>query len=281
MRTLLLTAAAVLIAWPAQAHDFWLQPRSFHLPGPGLAPTSMQIGHGDDRETWAVRPERIVQFRALGPTGPVDLRPMVRAGAADQRVALTTPGLHVLAYESNAIPSTLPAKRFNDYLREEGLTPALQAREREGRAQTPGREIYSRRAKALVMVGAETRRPQPHVTAPVGLTLEIVPERDPYTLPSGEPLPVRVVYQGQPLPGALIKLTDLNRDEKPVEVLVTDRSGRASFRPRQDGDWLLTVVWTRPLVGDPRAEWETVFSSLTFGSSRARERRVDADAGSM
>jgi hypothetical protein len=240
----------------------------------------MQIGHGDDREGWAVRPERIVQFRALGQPARSTSAPMVRAGRGGPARRLAS-AASTSRLREHAIPSTLPAKRFDDYLREEGLTPALQAREREGRAQTPGREIYSRRAKALVMVGAETRRPQPHVTAPVGLTLEIVPERDPYTLPSGEPLPVRVVYQGQPLPGALIKLTDLNRDEKPVEVLVTDRSGRASFRPRQDGDWLLTVVWTRPLVGDLVLNGETVFSSLTFGSSGARERRVAADAGPM
>jgi hypothetical protein len=40
------------------------------------------------------------------------------------------------------------------------------------------------------------------------------------------------------------------------------------FRPRQDGEWLLNVVWTRPLVGDPRGDWDTVFSSLTFGYPR-------------
>ena len=38
-----------------------------------------------------------------------------------------------------------------------------------------------------------------------------------------------------------------------------------SFRPRRDGEWLLNVVWTRPLTGDRGADFDTVFSSLTFG----------------
>lgn len=264
MRKLLLTAL-VALAWPAQAHDFWVQPRSFRLAAPGALPTTIQIGHGDDREAWDVKPERIVRFAAVGPAGVVDLRPRVRPGARDQALALNTPGLHVLTFESNSIPNELPAVRFNDYLTEEGLTPALQLRERSRRMQAPGRELYSRRAKALVQVGPPGTRPQPHVTAPLGLTLEIVPERNPYALRPGEPLPVRVFYQGRPLAGALVKLTDLGRDEKPLEARRTDASGRALFRPRRDGIWLLNVVWTRPLAGDPRADFDTVFSSLTFG----------------
>lgn len=264
MRIPLLTLAALALAWPVQAHDFWLQPLRFRLPAPGIAPTSVQIGHGDSREAWAVKADRVVMLRGVGPDGATDLRASVRAGPGPQLLPLRAPGVHVIALETSPIPSVLPALRFNDYLREEGLTPALQARQRTGRMKATGRELYSRRAKTLVQVGTTTD-PQPHVTRPMGLTLEIVPEIDPYALAPGRGLPVRVLYQGRALPGALVKLTDLGRDEKPVEVHRTDRAGRAVFHPRRDGEWLLNVVWTRPLAGDPNAEFETTFSSLTFG----------------
>jgi hypothetical protein len=104
-----LLAAALAFAWPVQAHDFWLQPRGFRLAAPGVLPTSVQIGHGDDREAWAVKPDRIVQFRSVGPTGATDLRPLVRAGTQDQRLPLASPGLHVLVMETNPIPNELPA----------------------------------------------------------------------------------------------------------------------------------------------------------------------------
>lgn len=265
MRRVLLASIAVLSAGPVLAHDLWLQPRSFHQPAPGPVATSIQIGHGDDRETWAVRPERIVRFTVNGPSGTMDVRPLVRAGAGDQRLPASAPGLHVFAYQSNAITSTLPAVRFNAYLLEEGLTPALQARERAGQSQVGGRELYSRRAKTLVQVGPVAAGDDGRATAPLGLTLEIVPERNPYALRPGEPVPVRVLYEGRPLPGALVKLTDLNSDAKPLQTLRTDAKGRAVFTPGRAGAWLLNVVWTKPLSGDPRADWETVFSSLTFG----------------
>lgn len=269
-RTLPALAALLATALPAAAHDFWIQPAAFRLSVPGVAPMTFQIGHGAAREAWSVKPARVVQFHSVSATGALDLRPIVRDGDAPMRTPLPA-GRQLIVFESNPIPNTLPAERFNAYLEEEGLTPAIELRRRTRAADSPGREIYSRRAKSLVQVGA-VRGAQPHVTRPVGLTLEIVPERDPYTLRRGEALPVRVWYQGQPLAGALVKLTDLGADERPLAVQRTDANGRASFRPTPDRDWLLNVVWTRPLAGDNRADFDTVFSSLSFGYPRPASR---------
>jgi uncharacterized GH25 family protein len=67
------------------------------------------------------------------------------------------------------------------------------------------------------------------------------------------------------LPGALVKLTDLANDEKPAATAVTDRHGRAAFRMPSTGRWLVNVVWSKPIVGHRWAEYDTTFSSLTFG----------------
>ena len=77
----------------------------------------------------------------------------------------------MLAIHSAHAVSDLPAVRFNEYLKEEGLVPAQRLRAQAGRTNAPGREIYSRRAKALVQVGAPIDN-QRHVTQPIGLTLE-------------------------------------------------------------------------------------------------------------
>ena len=45
---------------------------------------------------------------------------------------------------------------------------------------------------------------------------------------------------------------------------VTDGQGRARF-PMRPGAWMLNVVWSNPSERDPRADFETIFSSLTFG----------------
>ena len=97
------------------------------------------------------------------------------------------------------------------------------------------------------------------------LPLEIVPEESPYATPRSETLPVRVIYAGHPLAGALVKLTDLKQDASPLEVHMTDQHGRATFTMPSSGTWLLNVIWTKAPPTTDDADFETIFSSLSFG----------------
>lgn len=266
IRILLLAAAGVSCAGAAFAHDLWLQPSRFWVAPRAATPVAIFVGHGKDRGAWGVSSDRVVVLRSIGPGGAVDHLSTIRGRTAAEipALSLTTPGTHVLALQSTHASSELPAGRFNDYLKEEGLTPAITARARTRSNRGKGREIYSRRAKALVQVGPRGGA-QRHVTRPIGMTLEIVPEQDPYSPTRPELLPVRVLYEGRPLPGALVKFTNLDADAKPVATAITDRRGAAAFRVPRTGSWLLNVVWTKPIKGDPRGEFDTTFSSLTFG----------------
>lgn len=256
--------ASALIASSAMAHDLWLQPQTFRIRTEAAVPTTVFVGHGSDRQRWGVERDRVVRLRSIGPSGAVDHRPTLRPASLSQDfpIQLREPGVHILMMESGYAESTLPALRFNDYLKQEGLTPAITARAKARAQNSPGSEIYSRRAKTLIKVGDSTA-PQPQVTTPIGMTLEIVPERNPFELKAGERLPVRVLFEGKPLAGALIKMTNLDDDKQPVETALTDRLGRASFRRQAGGKWLLNVVWTKALTGQA-ADFDTTFSSLTF-----------------
>ena len=172
-------------------------------------------------------------------------------------------GTQVVALSTDRAATQLPALRFNDYLRAEGLSPAIAWRQRTGTTNAPGREVYSRRAKLLVRAGAGGRV-NAWVTRPLGLRLEIVPRVDPTQLPGRGALPVRVFYAGRPLPGALVKLTDLSADATPVATAVTDASGSATFLVPRAGQWLLNTIWTQP-IADGVADFDTTFSSLAFG----------------
>jgi uncharacterized GH25 family protein len=114
-------------------------------------------------------------------------------------------------------------------------------------------------------VGPAAASAQTQVTRPLGLPLEIVPEQSPYAEPRSATLPVRVIYEGHPLAGALVKLTRLESDATPFETHVTDRSGRAVFAMPHNGTWLLNVIWTKPQPKTAETDYETVFSSLSFG----------------
>ena len=267
MRFLFANLSLVLMATSATAHDFWLQPKSFESSPGVVVPFTIQVGHGDDRDRWKVDRNRILLMKSVGPTGQVDLRKTLgQAGdEADIAPAFAKKGLYVVAMETNHAVSDLPADRFTDYATTEGLTLILDHRVKTGTTGDNGREIYSRRAKALIRVGGNKGRPDPRATRPIGLTLEIIPEKDPYVLGKSRNLPIRVIYEGKRLAGATVKLSNLESDKKPIAVIKTDKWGRAVFHIPKNGTWLLNVVWTKPISGRPNADFDTIFSSLTFG----------------
>jgi uncharacterized GH25 family protein len=268
-----LGALSCLLPGLACAHDYWLQPQDFWVAPSSADALSIQVGHGPLRQAWPVNPERVVLFRSLSAAGEVDRRGELRPGPTgrESRLTFKTPGIQMLIFQSTPAFSDLPALRFNAYAQEEGLTPALQWRQAHGQAERPGRELYSRRAKALVRVG-DPAGPDALVTRPTGLSLEIVPDQNPYTLPPNAPLPVRIYFEGKPLAGATVKLTNLEFDNRPLAVRQSDQDGRTQFQIPRRGTWLINVIWTKPTPGDPRADFETTFSSLTFGYPAAPAR---------
>jgi len=252
-----------------EAHDFWLQPSEYWIEPDTLDSMTLQVGHGPFRQRSPIPLRRITRFQAIAPNGmAVDVHQRLRLGqgAEDGDFRLNDPGTYVLVLQTDDGAQThLPAIRFNDYLKVEGLTPALEQRARLQRMDADGSERYSRCAKSIVQVGQPRAGLQGQVDKPVGLPLEIVPEANPYGTKRPATFPVRVLYAGHALAGALVKLTNLANDASPFEVRLTDRDGRASFTMPNAGAWLLNVIWTKPLPRSEETDFETVFSSLSFG----------------
>jgi uncharacterized GH25 family protein len=251
------------------AHDFWLQPSEYWMAPDALTPLTLQVGHGPFRQRSPIPARRITRFQAISPTGAIiELHEHLQLGQAaeDGDFRFKSPGAYVLVLQTDDRAQThLSSIRFNDYLRAEGLTPALEQRTRLHRMDADGSERYSRCAKSLVQVGPPGAGSQGEVSKPIGLPLEIVPEVNPYGVPRAPILPVRVIFAGQPLSGALIKLTNLENDALPLEVHLTDHDGRASFAMPSSGTWLLNVIWTKALPRSEETDFATVFSSLSFG----------------
>ncbi len=268
-------ALALALGAPAlaAAHDFWIQPAAYWLAPGGTTAMSILVGHGPAREKSLIGADRITRFESDGPTGRTDRRAELRLGSAaeDTQMHFQKSGEYLLALETNQTQSELPGLRFTDYIKAEGLAPAIEMRKRTRTTDAPGREVYSRRAKALIQVGDPSA--QSVATRRLGLSLEIVPEVDPYSPSAGEDLPVRIYYEGRPLVGALVKLNNLDFDARPIATHLTDQAGRAFFRVPHIGNWQLNVIWTKPIKGDAKADFETTFSSLTFGFPRNPQPR--------
>jgi uncharacterized GH25 family protein len=100
---------------------------------------------------------------------------------------------------------------------------------------------------------------------PVGLALELVPERDPFSPPEDR-VAMRLLFAGGPLEGALVVATRKDADHadrtQVVTRLRTDRNGRVVL-PIGRGVWLIKAVHMVRAT-EPGADWESVWTSLTF-----------------
>jgi hypothetical protein len=265
-------------AGAAEAHDFWIQPSGVaHAPGDTVT-LALMVGHGDERQQSPIAPRRIRRFDAVAPDGR--WMPVV-----DRVFRPDSPGVHALVLQTDSsAQSHLPAPLFNAYLYVDGLRAVQAHRERYRLHGEPGAERYSRVAKALVEVGAPAHGARAGCAAGgpaeacggnairvFGLPLELVPERSPFGGGERLQLPVRVLYKGQPLPGSLVKLTDLARDDEPVAAARADGQGRVEFTVPRRGNWLLNVVWSEPVQRGDGIDYETVFSSLVWDNSARDE----------
>ena len=261
-RAVVVLLIALCFSRDGAAHAFWVQPGDFWLNPHGTLSLTLQVGDGLSRQLSPIPPDRITRFEAIAPAGDAQ---DLRSGA----IRPAQPGVYVVVLETdNRAYSHQSAMRFNDYLETEGLTPVIAYRERTHRMHVDGFERYSRAAKSIVAVGPRNRQASEQVLRPFGLRLEIVPVSSPYATPRPAQFPVRVLYDGQPLPGALVKLMNLDRNLTVADQQRTSAAGIATFAMPPGGSWLMSVVWTKPLTNASDADYETTFSSLTFGVPR-------------
>lgn len=271
MRIIIISVSILLFSLlqsSAHAHDFWLSPSVFHNEkAPAKVPVKFLVGHADQVDSWTLNWDRIVALRAYSEGGFSDqLGGIVSNNALNQGLAMVSldqSGTHVIGFESYHSISVLEGKKFNSYVEKEGLNAIAKDRISKRQENAPGRELYSRKAKTLVQVGDNFSE---NVTTPIGHTLEIVPLTNPYSLNEGEVLKVQILFRGQALANALIDLSPLgtaSSDE--VQAQRSDEKGIASFPLSRKGSWKLNVIWGVPNPGNNKAEYETYFSSLTYG----------------
>ncbi len=241
------------------AHDMWIEPTTFS-PEPGqMVGVRLRVGQdllGDPLPRDAAL---INQFVVEDVTGR---KPVVGRHGADPAgfLRVATQGLFVIGYRSNPSVVELTADKFNQYVKEEGLDAVAALRAQRNQTGDSTRERFSRCAKSLMLSGSPNEE---QGDRPLGFTLELVAERNPYILRADEDLPIRLTYENRPLAGALV--VAMNR-RNPAEKLTarTDSAGRVRFRLQRDGLWLIKAVHTIPAATGSNAEWESFWASLTF-----------------
>jgi len=254
------TLCLLALAGTATAHDFWIEPSNFR-PAPGeLIRVGLRVGEHFKGEAVPRNPQKIERLVLAGADG---VQPIAGQDGIDPAgvTKAEQPGLYVIGFRSKRSSIELEAEKFEAYLKEEGLGRISEMRAKRGETNKPGREVYSRAAKALMEVGEAASVGFDRV---LGFTFEIVPMNNPYALKDGTgDLRVQLLFEGKPAEG--IEVFAMNQSE-PSALLKgrSDKDGRATFRLSKSGIWMVKAIQMVPAPADVDADWESIWASLTF-----------------
>lgn len=212
--------------------------------------------------------KELKNFHYLPNGSKVDLSDKLSMNKGDSiRLPLQAEGTHMVVFNSTNSHIELEAVKFNDYLKEDGLTTAILYREKNGENDKMGKEYYQRSVKTIIQVGNEKTDA---CIQPTGLPLDIIPSENPYASPGMAPketLPMvrfRVLFKGKSLANWLVKTW--YRDEKgtmQMQEYRTNNRGIISVK-RYSGPFMVSTVYMERIEGDSKADWQSYWASVNF-----------------
>jgi uncharacterized GH25 family protein len=259
-RALAVLVALLVAAGSALAHDTWLLPSSLRVPVGQAVTLSLTSGMTFPVNLFVIEPSRVkrADVQLAGKTSALG------AGRRSARVLRYswTPaqaGVAALAVELAPKTLTLTPDKITEYLEEIDASASV----RNAWAQIPApkrwRESYVKHASTFIRVGNPGA--DSSWARPLGLGLEIVPERDPTLLTAGDTLPVRVLRGGSPLAGFVVGARHAGATK--ATFFPTDAAGRARITLPSSGQWLLAGTDLRR-TSRPNLEWESDFTTMTL-----------------
>ena len=259
-RFVLLLLFAFFGSWSAQAHEFWLDPNAYRLAPKQDVQVQIQIGENFEGSPYPYLSDRFFKFVAIQEGTTSDVEGL--DGDDDPAVSLSFPtnGLGILAYHAKHIDLTFETfKKFEDYLGKIGQEHRLAQHVSAGKPNVNIEERYYRAAKLLLDIG-DGNSGEDLLT---GMPLELVVERNPYALPEGEELPIRLYFEGKPISGVLVKAFS-QQDPKSVIRLRTDTEGRVRIGLPTKGPWLINAVHMFEPSPDDGVDWISIWASTIF-----------------
>ena len=231
---LALKSIAVLglfFASQVSAHGLWTEQRRGNI--------EVVYGHGaEDNAFKAQKISGAWAYDAGGKMIPVTVRRLVDHARLQP---LKPPAVMAIALDNGMWSQTADKKWIN-----------------EGRSKVPGAIEATHTFKySLAIYQAGAKLPKLDQ-----IKLLILPEVDPLTVGPGNPLPVRVLVDGQPAAG--VELIGDYRNAPNTLSTETDKDGRAQVVVRNEGLNVIAAQVEVPVKGSADVSSRGLFSSLTF-----------------
>ena len=257
-----LTLGSVVTAF---AHDTWLiSATNFGRVGTPfrLGLTSGETFPNDDFSIVSTRVARAI-VREAGVTRALP-RPTPAALRLEYLWTPRSAGVASVGIELQPKTLVLEPRLIDEYLSEIDASDAIRATWKSLGEKQKWTESYTKHAMTFVRI-APAKSDSAWIadkswTRPLGLALEIVPERDPTALRAGDTLVVRVLRRGVPVPGFSVGAIREGRSK--AIFFHTDAAGRARVIVDADGRWLLNGTSLRRSTSG-KTVWESDFITAT------------------
>ena len=261
----LLASCSVLFA-----HDLYLMPDTFTLAKGQVFVVSLHNGDSFPESEVAPVLDRVKDMRVVSAKGSVEVEHLETAGKVVQgKVTLPWSSSSIITARTSPHAFELQAAEFEAYLKEEGLFQVIQWRHDHRQETSLGRERYRKYAKSLI-TSSESHSisaSDNFHTQPIGLELEIVPEKSPENLKPGGAVSLQVLFRGEPAKDLQVEAAwaGIGAGSGKTTVLGrTDKSGRLVASLPSPGKWRFHTVRMERCEEPSVADWESYWSSLTF-----------------
>lgn len=257
-----LAIGASLVALPATAHEFWIEPLAYSVPEGSMLIADIRVGENFEGAAYSYIPPNFTRFDIVMGDAVTEVE-----GRAGDRPALNMPtpeeGLAIVVHQTKAYKLKYDSyAKFESFVTHKDAAWAVERFEERGLDPENVRESYTRYGKSLIAVGDGAGSDRE-----VGLLTEIVALANPYTDPLEDGLPVRVLYDGAPRAEAQIELFARAPDGG-VEITThrTDADGVAVLPAAPGTEYLADAVVIREMEAEATTDpaWESLWASLTY-----------------
>ncbi len=260
----LVISLLLLLGSALSAHEFWLEPQNFHLKKGESLTLKFLVGDDFTGENWKGSRGSVEKLQLYYNEIRDDLVQLLpdSTGGDSLKLQFFDEGTAVIGYQSTNKFINLDAAKFLDYLKEDGLTNAIAYREEHHETDSSGREKYLRCAKTIFQVGNKMDNSFREV---YGFPTEFIPLSNPYVLKKGEILRIKVLVNGDPTAGLLVKTWHRVNGKTEKSELHSDGEGIISIPVTRVGKWMLSNVRMDRIESDSDAEWQSYWATLTWG----------------
>ncbi len=261
---LLVLGLGLALMLPAFAHDLFLKMDDFFV---GVnEKISVKVLNGSFQASeGAVTFERLKDVSVISPSG-IRTNPKETDFTKEDKTSFLNlqpaeAGNYVVGLSTMQREIDLKAKDFNGYLTEDGIPDTLAERKRKKELTKDVRERYSKHVKTIFQAG--DKQTDNYKTA-LGYPVEIIPQKNPYSLKTGDTFEFLCVKDGKALAKQFV-MTGRDENGKLVtgENVRTDKNGIAKIKLVGAGKWYVKFInMTR--LKDPKINFESKWATLTF-----------------